>query len=613
VGGLGFENPAGALGLVAVAVLVALWLLERRRRVIPVASLFLWRQLPARQMERLRFRPDLLFLLQLALLLALVAGLVRPSVEGVPGAVAGARLVLVLDVSASMQTHEAAGTRFELARRHAHALVAGLGSTDETMLITASERARVAVRWTLDHALVQDRLEGLTALDTPTDVTPALELALGEARARAGTRVAVLTDLPPEAAGVSTDALDWEQIGETDDNAAVASLDVDAPAFRPVSEATVSVVVRNYGHAARHVTLEARVGDTPWTVQQLTLAPREAEPVLLTDPPAPGVVSVRLRDGDALPADDEAFGWLPPPVPLDVLLVTDSRPFVDAFRAVAAAIGGSRVDAVSPEHYEAVLPVAHRVVLFDGVAPPPSTNALYAAPPPGNTVCPAGEATDDVRVVDWAPSHPALAGLDALDATVMPQARPLESPGWGTPIVLAAAHGTAFPLLVAGERDGRRVACLGARLGAPLASSDGLPLLVLALGVVRWLEEPADVALRVETGAPVVAPAALAPAADGDLPPGLRLAGEPPVLLAERTGVFHLRTAGDREGLVLANLFDDRESDVGRAANGSHPATARAAVAAPSGARRELSWWLYLVVAVLLALEWATWARGRTA
>src|SRR5262249_3511991 len=148
-------------------------------------------------------------------------------------------------------------------------------------------------------------------------------------------------------------------------------------------------------------TLEARVDDTRWAVRELTLAAREAAPVLLTDPPAPGLVSVRLRDGDALPADDEAFAWLPPPVPLDVLLVTDSRRFVAAFRALASAIGGSRVDAVAPEHYEAVLPVPHRVVLFDGVAPAPTTNALYVAPPPGNTVCPAGETMEDARVVDW--------------------------------------------------------------------------------------------------------------------------------------------------------------------------------------------------------------------
>jgi hypothetical protein len=64
---LGVANPLGAAALVAVAALIALHLWDRRRRVVPVSTLFLWRRIPAAPLERRRrLRPDALFALQLA-------------------------------------------------------------------------------------------------------------------------------------------------------------------------------------------------------------------------------------------------------------------------------------------------------------------------------------------------------------------------------------------------------------------------------------------------------------------------------------------------------------------------------------------------------------------
>src|SRR5947207_881712 len=107
---VGILNPTGALALLAVGVLVVLYLFDRRRRVVPVATLFLWRQIPARALQRRRFRPDLLFLAQLALLLALIAGYLRPFFEHAAPTGERVRLLVVLDPSASMQAREAGGT-----------------------------------------------------------------------------------------------------------------------------------------------------------------------------------------------------------------------------------------------------------------------------------------------------------------------------------------------------------------------------------------------------------------------------------------------------------------------------------------------------------------------
>jgi hypothetical protein len=605
---IGVLNPGGAFALAAVAALILLHLRRRRRRAIPVSTLFLWRQVPSHVLGRRRLRSSLLFFLQLALMLALIAGYLRPFREE-GGATSGRSLLLVLDASASMQAREAGGTRFELARRRARALVAELPPGGATMIVVASDGAHVALGWTADDTRVRRRLEELEALDTPTDLAPALRLALGEARGRAGARLAVLTDVPPSDSPVSPAdlaAIDWLQIGETDDNLALASLTLEEPAFAALRDATATVVVRNYAARARRAKLEAGAGGKPWVRRELTLAPRASEHVLLAAPPAAGLVEVTLDAGDALAVDDRAVAWLPPARPLDLLLVTESAELARDFRAVVGTLEGSRVETIGRARWEEDPPPGDATVLFDGFVPDRRrpVDALYIAPPPGNVLCPSRGAAEAMRVIDWETTHPALAGLDDLAALTVTSAVHLETPEWGTPLVYAAARGRGFPLLIAGEREGRRVACLGAPLAPPLASADQLPLLVLTLSALRWLGASDDVHLTVRTGIAAAAPAGIP--ADGG--PGIRITdGDPPIVVAERVGVHRLGS-----DLVLANLFDDRESDVGRRNAAEHPATARVPGEA-SPTRRELGWWLYLAGAALLVLEALAWRREEAA
>jgi hypothetical protein len=604
---IGFANPAGLAALLAVGVLVALHFLRRRRRVIPVGSLVLWRRVAAQPLEPQRLRVDLLLLLQLALLLALSGGLVRPYLRQGAAPTTIRSLLLVLDTSASMQTREDDGVRFETARRRAATLAA---EADEVMLVEAGARPRVTLRWTADRTRVLERLETCAALDTPGDLGAAVDLAVSEARARPGVHVTVLTDLPRTAVGVPDDELDlvdWVQVGRTDDNVAVASVMVEQAPFHAARDATATVVVRNYAARTKRVILTASVGNHAWARQEIVLAPRATEHVLLADPPGAGAVVVSLALDDALPLDDEGYGWIAADETLDVLVVSDALRSTAPVTDLLARVPGSRVAAIALREYEHSQPVGHRAVVFDRVVPdamPVVSNALYVEPPPGNTLCPsAKDALAGAAVIDWESTHAALADVGALAALRVARARRLETPPWGTVLVTAAADGRGFPLLIAGERGGRRLACLGARL--PDGSSDDLPLLVLLLGALRWLEESETTVLVVRTGAPVIVGGDAARAIATD---GLRVAGEPAVLVAERAG---LHRPGDRP--VVANLFDDRESDVGRDGGGEWPARVGAAAPAHPTARRELGWWLYLAAAGLLGLEWLVWMRRRRA
>jgi von Willebrand factor type A domain/Aerotolerance regulator N-terminal len=594
VSGLGIANPLGAAGLAAVAVL--LWLHRRRlrRRRVPVSTLLLWRRVPPAPPVRRRPRFDALLFVRLALVLALVGGLLGPflGAPGVPGA--SAPLLVVLDVSASMQARERGGTRFALARRRARALVEG---SDETMLVLAAERPRVAVRWTADRRRVLERLETVEPLDVPGDLEPSLALARAETSGRSGARIAVLTDVPRPAAAPAT--MRWVEVGRTDDNVAVAGLTVDDP---PGGHPALTAVVRNHSGTARRVAVEASAGGRRWARRTLDLAPHAVRTLTLRDPPAAGEVEVGVEPGDALAVDDVARAWLAPRPPLDLLVVGDRPEGAAALAAVARALPGMRVRSLPTGAWTGT--AAGAIVVFDRTAPAPPTDApaLYAAPPADNAVCPAADVAGAAAVVDWDETHPALAGLGPQDALVAVHVQAIAPPSWGMPVLIAAGMRGVFPLLVAGERDGRRIACLGADLDRALLGSDGLPLLLATLGTLRWLAAR-DEALVARTGIPFAVPDA------GDAPPpdGVRLAGG--VAVAERAGRFRLGPPG-AERVVLASLADDRESDIGRDGAREWAPVAPPPEPAPAPGRRDVGWWVLAAAGALMLSEWLLWRRS---
>ncbi len=264
------------------------------------------------------------------------------------------------------------------------------------------------------------------------------------------------------------------------------------------------------------------------------------------------------------------------------------------------------VAAMSATRYvEAPPPGPHVVVLDGATAPalPPQASVLWA-PPPVGVPCAGDGLADAAAVVDWDADHPALAGLDGLDALALAPVHRLVVPPWGAGIVRVAATDDVFPLLVAGVDRGRRVACIGTPLDTALARTDRLPLLLMTLGTLRWLGA-GDAPLVVGTGAP----ATLGDADVASDDPALRIAGD--VVMALRTGV-HRVVAGGRERLVLANLVDDRESDVGRTTAVTQAATApleSPAIVAPNERRRELSPLLLAAGALVFVAEWSLWLR----
>jgi len=115
-----WHNPAAFAFLAFIPVIIVLHSLRYRRRDVQVSTLFLWDSVLREVHGTLGLRrlvQNLPLLLQILLVLLLTAVLAKPALT--KPAAQNKDIVLVLDVSASMQTRTPQGTRFAQAQQRA--------------------------------------------------------------------------------------------------------------------------------------------------------------------------------------------------------------------------------------------------------------------------------------------------------------------------------------------------------------------------------------------------------------------------------------------------------------------------------------------------------------
>ncbi|HVN84090.1 MAG TPA: VWA domain-containing protein [Candidatus Binatia bacterium] len=618
---MGLLNPGALVYASLYVVLVLLYLWDRIRRRVEVPSLLLWQAVSDDAVQARRFRPDWLFFLQALLLAALIGGLARPYLADGRPVEAARRHVFILDVSASMQAREGKTTRFAAALAALRDRLHALPTNDEMMLITAAARPEIVADFTRDRALLESRLAAVQ----PTDTGTALDLALAQAvgargRTDALTDIEVFSDLAPSQLParwrdeIGSGRMRMHQFGETDANLAITGLEIFQSRLQDPRAARAYVVVQNFSHREGHGGLTVRLNEAPVMQTGFSVPPRDARSFLVPSFPGPGRVVAQLDADDALAVDNVAMGWIRPLSTTRVLLVSPAGPLVDELAAVARATAGLHLITMTPDAYGGRAEDAADIVIFHRFVPAsePTVPALYVYPPRDNGLFAISGDVQGVDVLDWNDRHQAVAGLRPLATLPIQRARVILPAEWHEPLLWSRTAEREFPLALAGERNGRRLACLTFDLESErLLSSDNINFLLFFLNLLSWLAPQSTDVVTVSTGAvlPIVG-----------MPPGPVRAidphGEPLDLGDSRSASLEVLTAGEyrvgndgTQRVVYANFVDPTESDIGRAAKEPQPVSnASAAIAqrtwsthSPGG---EFGWWLLAVAATLLLVEW---------
>ncbi|NOG52725.1 MAG: VWA domain-containing protein [Planctomycetes bacterium] len=183
-----FLSPIPALigAAVALPALVLLYFLKLRRREVRVSTTMLWLQ----SVEDLeanapfqRLKPSLLFWLQVLVVAAVLLALARPTREIEGSGADSEHVILMIDVSASMQAlldPDGQTTRFDDARRRARELLDRLirrSTRPQVMLMSVGHRPTTVVPWTGDLPVIRAALDDLQVRDEPARFGPAMQLA----------------------------------------------------------------------------------------------------------------------------------------------------------------------------------------------------------------------------------------------------------------------------------------------------------------------------------------------------------------------------------------------------------------------------------------------------
>jgi hypothetical protein len=609
---MSFLTPFALLFALALPVVVAFYLLKRRRTTRLTSSTLLWRRFLAETQANApfqRLRANWLLALQLLLLSLVVLALIRPYFQGTAR---HAHLrVLVLDGSASMQSTDETPTRFDAAKAEAGRWIDGMRGEEQMMILLAGASAEVRQSPTRDKGALHRALDACRASECSTRLAEALQTAAAFTYDKRGEEQVVSGEIhlfsdgaAPDLAGLANRNLPliYHKLGRAAHNLGIVSLDVRTSPENPADRA-VFAGIANASPSAWPAEVELRFNDRLVELKPVEVPATNTTAVMfLARQEVDGVFTVRITTRDDLALDNEASLFSPLPRPAQVRLVTRGNRFLE--RALASAPG---VLLTTSDHLDTT-GADPDVVVLDDVLPAVWPKAALLAIRVAETNWFDDLATEQAPlIVDWNHSHPLLRYVNFDNVDIAESLLP-RLPSWAIPLVQSQQR----PLIVAGERDHRRVVWMGFD---PLRSTWPLRISfpIFVANAVEWLNPSASATgeLGLHPGQ-VLRHTLREPASTVEIltPGGAREtvsaeSGAREVLYGAtgRHGVYRLR-AGTNQVTFCVNLLDAAETDTtprNELPLGKYAGTQASTLQASS---RELWRWFAAAALGVLLLEW---------
>jgi hypothetical protein len=497
------------------------------------------------------------------------------------------------------------------ARNAARAYVRSLGAGDRMMLVRADALATPATAFEGNRAILEQAIENSGAGATALDLAHAVEFARQAQKLQGGLRGEIVyagpgRTLDGTVPAVPDSPLRVLPVNDDAANCGLRRIGVRRSASEPDTW-EILVAVRNYGPAARTVSLALSFSGSPAGSRRLALAPLSDQDVAFQyRTRSAGVLAAKLFTNDAFREDDEATLELPGQRLLNVAVYSDTP---DLLRPVLTA--SPLVSAVFHKSSEYRPGAAADVIIFDRFNPPapPSAAAVWIEPPADGAPVRLRSTVSNVELTGWRSDHALAAGLRAKDLRL--ESAEVFAPLPGEVAIAEVAEG---PVIVARAERPKFVVLGFHPVRGALRYELTTPLLFA--NILHWMAPDIFRRWEVNAGSPGTINIDLGPEAEAG---GIRVIAangtELPYTLEGRNLRFFAGTAGtvrvvagDREmvySFTLPELADTKWTP---------PAGTRRGVPRPVEGRTafvELWPWLAAAGALLLAIEWMLFGRRR--
>jgi len=440
---MNFLVPA-AWGWLALAVpIIALYLIRTRLERRSVSTLLFWEQIKTQSYNSAlwrRLRRWLSLLLQLLFLALLAFALARPLAPW--QSAQPARLVFVLDPSASMQAKEGGKTRWERAVEMVGQRVGQMRAFDRAAIIVAGQPPEVLSGWTAGKRLLLDALKNAHPSSGPVSLRPALALAENLRATQPNSSILLFTD------GVWTDKdevpanVTCQWIGETQPNVGFTHFSARR-SFASPEEARVSAEVFSHAKTPVEGTVEVTRNGHLADVQTVALKPGEKwEKDWDIRANEESTFEARLVGfpADALAVDDSAQVKVAALAPIQVLLVSDNNSYLEAALSSLPLITWARVEKITGYPDPKALYVFNRTLPPEGFE---NANCILINPPgAGFWGKPAGTPIEKPLVSEVAKDQPLLrhtgfasVTLDAASKWEKPREAQIFVDSFGEPLI----------------------------------------------------------------------------------------------------------------------------------------------------------------------------------
>lgn len=449
--------PLALLGAAIIGpIIVAMYLLKLRREERTVSSTFLWQKL-VRDVEAnapwQRLRRNILLLLQLLILALLVFALARPFLR--TSGIAGRNLIVILDRSASMGATDVDQSRLQAAKQQAIALVDQLPDGGRATVIAAGGQMDVPAASTSDRRQLRDAINTIPLRFGGSDLAQPLTLASALASREPESEVAIISDgnvrVPTDIQVPAT--VRYFPVGARDANVAISALNLQPSA----AGQTLFAQATNYGTTPVTRRMDVYLDGSLFNAYNLELGAGQAAAQTVEIPAQVGVVEARLAESpdDVLPLDDRAWAVSNAGEGTQVRLVSPGNRFLTTALKLLPSIQTTTVPTSTATFTETAAQVP--LTILDGVVPStlPPGNLFFIAPPRSTEFFSVTGQIDFPALRPTSGEEQLLRDVSLSDVNVN-RAVTIAPGSWARVVV----DGDGGPMLLAGERDGRRIVVL---------------------------------------------------------------------------------------------------------------------------------------------------------
>ena len=425
-----------ALMLSIPPALIALYVLKLRREPVTVSSTYLWR----RTIEDLhvnslwqKLRQNLLLYLQLFLVGLLMLACLRPGWKS--RALIGKRTIFLLDNSASMNATDVAPTRLEAARQQIDNLITQMHTGDVAMLVSFSDQARIAQRFTSDRRQLRRKLQEIKPTNRGSNIGEALRVAAGLANpgrsSEAGTADVQTADpLPADVLIFSDGKLQGEptfswgnlqprflQIGTpAPANVAITGFSAAHSPNQP-DKSIILAEIRNFGPEAVDTDLSLYLNDELIDASAVQIEAGSTQGIEFSLLVAGSCwLRAELSTNDHLALDDSAYLALNTPRLAKVLLVTSGNEPLELTLMTSDSQKLAKLDVENPgllgtaEHVQNAQETAYDLIIYDRCQPAamPKANTVFIGSVPLSQDWLAGKEHHAPQILDVDTAHPLM-------------------------------------------------------------------------------------------------------------------------------------------------------------------------------------------------------------